>query len=141
MDDRIEADVFITGTPYCHIAEFAEELYDRYGIRAAATGDVKAAKRLISEIHDSSEQMIFIHIALPAEKLAAVIETDYGLSADEALAIAEEAEMTERIEDFDETVPDDVAVITWAGETERSLDQFVCICANMIGFIQDGPDE
>lgn len=129
--------VFITGSPYCSTAEFAWELNARHGICAAVAGDAAAAKKLISETDRSGGLLIFIHLTMPVSMLAERITEYYMIPPEDAMKLAVEAEAVEKAEDFDETVGEDVIVLTYTGESKTSPDRFVDICACVINGLEE----
>lgn len=124
--------VVVFGSVYMDPEDFAGELYDQYGINALVVTNLPFAKQMVKGIDNAVDNMIFIHLAMPAEKLAKRIVEMEQLPYEDAYALADDAAFTDEIIDFDNTTPDDLRVITYTGESEMDLDHFLDICADII---------
>lgn len=134
MKRKIETEltVVIIGNEYLDLEDFAGDLYADYGINALISTNLPFAKQMVKGIDNAVENLLFIHLTMPTEKLANKIAEEYQIPYNDALSIADDITFTEQIIDFDDSTPDDLRVITYTGESGIALDHFLDVCADII---------
>lgn len=127
-----ELTVVIIGSEYLDLEDFAGDLYEDYGINALICSNLPLAKQMVKGIDNAVENLLFIHLMMPTEKLTNKIVEEYQIPYNDAYTLADDVNFTEDIIDFDNTSPDDLRIITYTGESDLSLDRFLDICAVII---------
>lgn len=134
MRRKINTDltIVIIGNEYLDVEDFAGDLYEDYRISALITTNLPFAKQMVKGIDNSVENILFIHLTMPTEKLASKICEEYEIPYNDAYTIADDINFTESIIDFDNSTPDDLRIITYTGESGMGMDRFLDVCAEII---------
>lgn len=129
--------IMVTGSMYSGTNEVAEDLEARETITSKheviVVNDIWFAKRMTEQIENASEKLIVIHMCMEEEKLAKRIMDEYpAVPTQDAAWIAKDEMITETACNFDETIPDDMMLITYTGESNIPISKFVDICESLI---------
>lgn len=133
---QTEFTVVVIGSEHFHLDKFADDLYERYGVRALITSNLPFAKQMVKGVENAVDRLIFIHLTSPTEDLAKYIAEEYEIPVSDAFAIADDHNYMEMLIDFDNSAPDDLIIITFTGRN-GTLDDFLDFCGEAFKSIEE----
>ena len=129
--------IVVCGSEYSATREVAKNLESRDRVMemndVIVVNDIFFAKRMTKAIEDASNKLIIIHMNLEEDKLIKrIMDTHPNVPYEDAAWIAKDEAKIEIACDFDDSIPDDMMLITYTGESNIPIERFCDICESLI---------
>lgn len=124
--------IVILGSEYLHPEKAAYWLLKHHDIDSLVIKSVTFAQMMVKEVYNAEWNLIFIHLRMPTDKLAKQIAEEHKIPYGDAFDIAEDVNFQETLVDFDDNTPENMVVITYTGESDLTMVDFIDTCALII---------
>ena len=129
--------IVVCGSEYSATREVAKNLELRDRVMemndVIVVNDIFFVKRMVKAVEDANNKLLIIHMNLPKDKLVKrIMMLHPNVPLEDAQEIAEDDTKIEAWCDFDNSIPDDMMLITYTGESNIPIEQFCDICESLI---------